>query len=186
MNKTSTTIAAILFSIVAFIGLSVFSLAGYGISTYNTAKNLQITYEAKADANKADFDNVIKVISQTAQVSRSQLDKLQQIYTSYADARTNDSANSIMNWVQESVPNVDTTTMNNLQNIIVSSRNTWTERQKELVDISREYNTKLVVFPNNLILGLFGFKQIDPTIITSDLTDRAFETGKDNSTKLEF
>lgn len=185
--KTTAIIAAILIGIVTFLGIGVVSVSLYGVGLYNEANTLVTTYDAKVSANKADFDNVTKVISQTAQVSKAQLDKLQNIYTSYAQARTGqDAAGAIMKWVQESVPNVDTTTMNNLQNIIVASRNGWTERQKELVDISREYNTMLARFPSNIILGVLGFKKIDPLVVTSENTEKAFETKQDNNTKLDL
>lgn len=187
MKKTTSIIAAIILTVMLALGLGVLSLGGYGIGLYNQAKTLNNQYSAKISANKADFDNVTKVISQTAQVSKAQLDKLREIYNSYAEARTGkDASKAIMNWVQESVPNVDTTTMNNLQNIIVSSRNGWTERQKELVDISREYNLMLEKFPSNVILGFLGFKLIDPLVITSSATEEAFETKKDDNIKLDF
>jgi hypothetical protein len=182
--KTTTIVATVITSILAIILLFGVSLMGYGVSTYNTATDLKNQYEAKISANKADFDNVKKVILQTAQVSKTQLDKLQEIYVKYADARTSDVTGAVMNWVQEAVPNIDTSTMNNLQNIIVSSRNSWTNRQKELVDISREYNLLLVKFPSNILLSVFGFKKIDPLVITSTETEKAFETGKDDNTNV--
>lgn len=186
-TKTKSIIAAFIFSIAALIGCSVVSVGAYSISAYNTAITLKTGYDAKIKANEADFDNLSKKISQTAQVSKAQLEKLKDIYTSYAEARTgNGDKGAIMNWVQESVPNVDTSTMNNLQNIIVSSRNSWTERQKELVDISREYNTNLNTFPTNLILGVFGFQKINPLVVSSENTQKAFQTQQDNNTDLNF
>lgn len=185
--KTTAITAAAIATILAVFGLGLLSLGIFGVDTYNQAQTLKTTYEAKVDANKTDFDNMIKVISQTSQVSKAQLEKLKDIYTSYAEARSGEGASkAIMNWVQESVPNVDTTTMNNLQNIIVSTRNGWTERQKELVDISREYNTLLARFPTNIFLGWFRFQKIDPNIVTSKNTEESFKSGEDNSYKLDL
>lgn len=182
--KTNIIIAVAL-GVAALVILAALGLVGYGIGIYNQANTLKTTYEAKIGANKADFDNVSKVIGQTAQVSKAQLEKLKDIYTSYAEARTGkDAGKAVMNWIKESVPNVDTSTMNNLQNIIVASRNGWTERQKELVDISREYNTMLATFPSNVLLGLFGFQKIDPLVVTSANTENAFQTKQDNNTNL--
>ena len=89
-----------------------------------------------------------------------------------------------MKWVQESVPNVDTTTMNNLQNIITGSRDAWTMRQKELIDLNRQHDQILNVFPSGFILKMLGRKSINITIITSDKTETAFATGKDNDTQV--
>lgn len=171
-------------SIIAALILVFGSLAGYGITLFNTSNTLKLTYEAKVSSNEADFDNMKKVIGQTAQVSKAQMDKLKEIYVEYADARSSDASKAIMNWVQEAVPNIDASTFNNLQNIIVSSRNGWTARQRELVDISREYNTLLVKFPSNIFLGFFGFQKINPLIISSSDTKESFKTGEDNDTNL--
>ena len=67
---------------------------------------------------------------------------------------------------------------------VTSSRDAWTMRQVELVDISREYNQKLVTFPSNVILKMLGFQKIVPNVITSSSTEKAFETGKDDETKV--
>jgi hypothetical protein len=174
-----------LLSLLTIILVSVVFLFGYTVSAYNTANTLKISYEAKISANQADFDNMKKVISQSAEVSDVQFQKLQEIFVSYADARTDEASGALMRWVQESVPNVDTQVMTNLQNIIVAQRNGWTSRQKELVDISREFNGMLVRFPSNFLLGsIFGMKKIDPLVITSTSTQETFQTGLDDDKKL--
>jgi len=113
------------------------------------------------------------------------MEVLKDIFVSYADARTADGNDKqLMTWVKESVPNVDTSTLNNLQNIIVGSRDAWTMRQKELVDLSREHTKLLRVFPSSLVLGLLGRKPVDITIVTSARTEKAFATGKDEDTQV--
>jgi len=99
----------------------------------------------------------------------------------YAQARTGTGdKGAIMSWIQESVPNVDTTTFNNLQNIIVSSRDGFTMRQKELLDLSREHNTMLGQIPWGSILRAMGRNAIEITIVTSSRTEESFESGKDD------
>ncbi len=155
------------------------------IGMYNDAASLQNTYQAKISANKAEFDNLKKKISQVTQVTEMQMAKLEQLFARYAEARTSESDNLLMNWVQETVPNVDQNTFVTLQNLIIGSRNAWTMRQTELVDIARQFNERLVTFPSNLVLKLFGFSKLDPKIITSTSTEKAFETGKDDNTDLK-
>ena len=180
--KKTLVIGAVL--IICAFTLFGFGAIGYGVSLFNTANTLKNTYEAKISANQADFDNLKKVIQQTANISEVQMEKLKEIYVQYADARTSDAAGAILNFVTEAVPNIDTTTFTNLQNIIVANRTSWTNRQKELVDISREYNLLLVRFPSNIVLGIFGFQKINPLVITSEATEEAFRTKQDNDTKL--
>jgi hypothetical protein len=180
-NKLGCMVASVVcggFMLVALI------LGVWLMGQYNTAASLKNTYESKVKANEVDFDNMWKKIQQVAQVTSAQKDALKEIFTSYAQARTTESKNLLSSWIKESVPNVDTSTFNNLQNIIVGSRDGWTMRQKELVDISRQYNEMLVRFPGNMILGMFGFQKIDPKIITSSRTEEAFSTGKDDNVDL--
>jgi hypothetical protein len=89
-----------------------------------------------------------------------------------------------MTWIKESIPNVDVKTFDNLQNIIVSSRDSWTMRQKELVDLSREHEKLLNMFPSGVILKMLGHKSIEIVIVTSTATEEAFKSGKDDNTKL--
>ena len=169
-----------------FIGIVVLSitLLSIGVGTYNQASRLKNTYDSKIASNRAELDNVKKKISQVAQVSNAQMKSLEEIYNGYAKSRTPEGSGRLMSWIKEAIPNVDQSTFKNLQNIITGSRDAWTMRQTELVDISREYNQMLVTFPSNVFLKMFGFEKINPKVITSDSTEKSFETGKDNETKV--
>lgn len=166
--------------------LSAIVAAIWGVTTYNNAAGLRNLYEAKVKANSASFDNMWKTISQSAQVTDKQKDALKDIFTSYAGARTTGGSQdgSLMKWVTESIPNVDTSVYKTLMNTITSTRDGWTMRQLELVDIARQYNEALVQFPTNVFLGAFGFKPIDAKVITSDRTEKAFSSGRDDEVKL--
>lgn len=170
-----------LFGIVIVAAIVLFAT---GVGMYNNASTLKNQYEAKLSANHAELDNVKKKISQVAQVSDEQMKSLEKLFVGYADARTSKSTNQLMTWIKETVPNVDQKTFLNLQNIITSSRDAWTMRQTELVDIAREYNKLLVVFPSNIILKMLGFEKIVPNVVTSTSTEKAFATGKDDETKV--
>ncbi len=163
--------------------LFIITIIGMVISTSNTEATLRTAIETKQKDNQSEFDNLFKKISQVAQVSEKQMSALKDIFVSHAEARTGDNdGGSLMKWVQESVPNVDTSTFKNLQNIITSSRDAWTMRQKELLDLSREHTKLLRIFPSNIILSMLGRKEINIVIITSSRTQAAFETGKDDDT----
>lgn len=161
------------------------TVVGYGFNIYNTEATLETTYNAKVADNTSEFDNMWKKIQQVAQVPIAQKDALKDIFTSYAEARTGKGdGGSLMKWIQESVPTISTKTFENVQNIIVSSRDSWTMRQKELVDLSREYNNNLAVKPRGWFLGWMGFKVIVPKVITSSKTGEAFVSGKDDDVNL--
>lgn len=182
--KLSTLITiGVLGSLLAVAGVLLTTVA----SVYNRHVTLTSLYDAKLKSNHAEFDNLFKKLSQSAQVTDMQKDALRQIFNEYATARTTGGAadGSLMKWIKEVVPNVDVTVYKNLQNLIVTSRDSWTRNQNELVDVAREYNVFIRSFPNNLVAMAFGWKQIDAKVITSTHTEQSFETGVDDSVDLK-
>lgn len=172
--------------VLSIIVVVVIILASSFIGTYNNATDFNVGIKAKIEDNKNEFDNMKKKICQVAQVSTAQMEALAEIFNGYAKARSGSGNDDklIMKWISESIPNVDTSTFKNLQNIIVSSRDSWTMRQKELIDLQREYNRLLKRFPSNIMLSILGFKEIDIPVIISDNTEKTFETKRDNDTSV--
>jgi len=74
--------------------------------------------------------------------------------------------------------------MNNLQNIIIGSRDSWTMRQKELLDLKREHDNLIDVFPSSVVCGILGREKIDVTIVVSLKAEQDFKSGSDNDIKL--
>ena len=184
-STMSKTIIAVIGVLVIFF--SIFLIGGISvISTYNQESVLKNLYDAKVKANSADFDNTWKKISQSYQVADSNKDALKEVFNGYATARTGTgSKDPAMLWIKEAIPNADLSIYKQVLNIITSSRDGWTDRQKELVDISRQYNQNLSVFPSNFVLKMFGFQYLDAKVITSTRTEQAFESGKDDDVDLK-
>jgi len=176
MNKTSV----IILSVVGLFVLMFFIFVTMIVSIANKEVSIRTAIEQKQRDNKSEFDNLFKKISQTAQVSEKAMSVLKDILIGHAQARNTKGDNSVFNWIQESVPNVDMTVFNNLQNIITSSRDSFTMRQKELLDFKREHDILLKSFPSGMILSFLGRKPIDVQIITSTRSEKAFEMGKDD------
>lgn len=174
----------ILVTTLAGLLISSLILGGYVVGVNNTASTLKVSYESKIKSNQGEFDNMWKKIQQTAQIPEQKKEAFRQIFNEYATARNSGGENQIMTWVTESVPDVNLNSYDDLMNIIVSSRNSWTMKQTELVGISEEYNKMLVVFPSGLVMRMFGHTRIDPLVITSEKTQEAFGQGLDNDIKL--
>lgn len=164
--------------------VSVVSFASLVIGTVNKDARLRNLITAKQRDNQSEHDNMWKKIQQVAQCTDEQMKRMQEIYTSHAAARTGEGGKPSWSWVKESIPNIDTKTFTNLQNIVTSSRDAWTQRQKELLDFKREHDDLLSVFPTAQICALLGREKIDVTIVTSTRTEESFKTGKDDSTNL--
>lgn len=175
-------------SVLVFSLLFVGVLASTVISTSNREIDLRTTIETKQVDNKNEFDNMWKKISQSVQVTDKQKDALKDIFVGYASARSGGKQagdNSFINAVQEAIPTVDTKVWANLQNIIIGSRDSFTMRQKELLDLNREHKALLRKFPSGFILStLFGRKEINIVIVTSSKSEEAFNSGKDDDVNL--
>jgi len=168
-------------SVVAIMVLGGGILFGTCIGISNEEKSLRNLISAKQTDNKSEFDNMWKKISTTAEVSQGQKEALKEIFESHASARKGQSSGgALATWIQESVPNVDLSTYNNLQNIIVASRDGWTMRQKEIIDMKRTHDNLIDLFPSSMVLGFLGREKINIQIVTSSRTEESFETGLDD------
>jgi len=175
------------------IGMGVFCLlvvivvAFSLIGTLNTEGRLRTAIEAKQTDNTSEFDNMWKKISQVAQIPEQKKNALMDIFNSHAKARSGgQKGGSLALWIKESVPNVDLKVFDNLQNIIVASRDRWTMRQKELIDLNRERTQMFRVIPSNIFLAIVGRQEGDVkiTVVTSSRTEKSFQTGKDDDVDL--
>lgn len=163
-----------------FFGLIIGSM---WISYSNQEINLRNLIVAKQKDNQSQLDNTIKKISQSAQVSQEQMTLIKQIIIGNSSARhTNGGA--LVLAIREAVPNLSSTsqTFINLQNIIVAARDRWTMDQTELLDLNREHNNLLQMFPSSLFVG--SRPKIHVTIVTSARTQKSFATGQDNNVNL--
>lgn len=168
--------AALLFGVVSLV---------WGVSTYNTQAGLLNQYEMKIKDNQNSFDVMWKKISQVCQIADAKKDAFKEIFSGYAAARTVQGSGQVMNWIKENAPaNVDLKVFDNAQNIVVASRDSFAARQTELISIAESYNLNMVTMPRGFVLKLFGFKNIDPKIVTSSRTEEAFSSGRDDDTSL--
>jgi len=171
--------------VVVVLVITVLICGIYGVSVHNREVGLRNTISAKHTDNESEFDNMVKKIGQSAQVTDKQVESLKEIFNEHAKARGgSQSGGSLALWIKESVPNVDTSTFNNLQNIITGSRDRWTMRQKELVDLKREHDNLLDKFPSSMVCGILGRQKISITIVTSTRAKAAMQTGVDDDTEV--
>lgn len=183
MNKTLLTLGG-------FLGLGIvlaFVLLAMGVSFHNSEVTLRNTITAKQTDNKNEMDAMWKNIAQTAQVAEKDRESLSAIFKEYASARTGTGdSKPIMNWIKEAVPNVQVNSdvFKNLMNIIVSQRDGFKFRQKELLDFGREHDNLIMKFPGNIFASILGRKHIELVIVTSTRTENAFKTGKDDEVNL--
>jgi hypothetical protein len=157
----------------------VFMLLLWAMGVSNKEAQMRNQIVAKQKDNTSEYDNTWKKITQAAQVTDAQKQALMEIIVGNSKARNN-GGGSLATFVHEAVPNVDTSTFNQLMNIITSSRDGFTMRQKELLDFKRAHDNMIDTMPGGLVLSFLGRQKIDVTIVTSTRTDNAFKSGKDD------
>ena len=155
------------------------------MSWSNVERSQRNLIVAKQKDNTSEFDNLKKKINGVVSIPEAKFNALQDIFVEHAQARTSggNKDGSLMKWVQESVPNVDKAgdIYDQVMNIVVASRDSWTQRQKELLDMKRVHDNIIDLGFRGLFLSqVIGRQKIDVTIVTSVATKRAFETGEDN------
>lgn len=168
-----------------------FSLVMTLMSWQNVEVKQRNLIVAKQKDNTSEFDSMKKKIASVASIPEAQFDSLKELFTSHAEARTAGGSRdgSLMKWVQESIPNVDKSTeiYTQVMNIVVGSRDAWTQRQKEILDMSRVHNDILDVgFRGLFLTQILNRERIDVVIVTSANTKKVFELGEDNDDGVLF
>jgi hypothetical protein len=170
----------------AIVGVLLIGIITVGVM-YVSASNTEVRLRNQAEAiqldNQNEFDNMWKTISQTTQVTAAERESVERIILAHAEARGT-GGGTFINAVRESMPNVDSTTFQNLQNIIVAARDRFTGRQRQLIDIKREHDNLLMTFPSSLFVG--GRGRLEITVVTSTRTEETFRSGQDNDIDLEL
>lgn len=182
MEKSSMKVVAVVAvgAVVALLAVT------YVVSTVNTEVRLRNDLTAKQTDNVSEYDSLWKKIEQAAQVTQAQKRALLEIVTAHAEARGGGARGAVANWIHESVPDVDTTTFDNLQNIITASRDRFAMRQKELLALKSRHDSMLDSFPSGNILAVFDRDRIDVTVVTSTKADEVFERGRDDDVELSL
>lgn len=181
MNKTLLAVLG-----VAGVGiLLALILFGMGVSFHNQEVRLRNLITNKQTDNKNEMDAMWKNIAQTAQVAEKDRASLMEIFNGYAQGRAGtDPKTPLVNWIKEAVPNIPAGTFDKLMNIIVSQRDGFKFRQKEILDFKREHDNLLTTFPNVVFASILGRNKIDVVIVTSTRTEEAFKSGKDDNVTL--
>lgn len=154
------------------------------MSAHNKEVEMRNAVTQKQVDNQNQYDNLWKKINQAAQIPPAQVKATKEILSAYVEGRGGVKGAAMFKFLHEAVPNIDTSTFNKLQDIIVSSRDGFTARQRELTDLKREHDNVLQRAPSSWFVG--GRPRINIKIVTSAKAEEAFKTGMDNDVKLDL
>lgn len=176
MSKTLIVAGSILFMFM--IGLC--SVVG----TNNNLIKKEQALKAQYEQNQNVYDNYWKKVKEIAQVPDMYADKLKDVYTAAIEGRYGKSGMKAQwAWVKEQNPQFSDKTFIKIQQVMEGGRKDFENNQKILLDMKRDYETSLGVFPNNMVAGFLGFPKIDLKkigIVTSEKTEDVFKSKKDN------
>jgi hypothetical protein len=167
--------------IVAIVSLVLIGVIVLGM--YVSYNNKEVALRNQAIAVQKDLHNQLdlttKKISQTAQVTKLQMDSIKDIIIGNSQARGK-SNGSLATLVHEAVPDIAPTTpaFTNLQNIIAGARDSYATKQTLLLDVKREHDNLLDKVPSGWFVG--GRPRIEVQIVTSSRVEESFRSGVDD------
>ncbi len=162
----------------AFVLLGVL-VAVSGLSVVNKEVELRNSITAQQTANTASFDKMWKVLKTKAGVVGQYKDDFQSIWPEIIKGRYS-SGDTLMKWVQERNPKFDSSLYQDLMTSVEAERAQFLRDQKLLISKHQERKDILGKPVSGFVLRNFGnAEEMDITVVTSDETQEAFETGKE-------
>ena len=182
MQKTILIVAALVFALLLVVAGST---AVYTIGVRNEAVELETQFSAQVEANKSTYDKMWKIIQQKAGVSQQYASDFKANFSAIMTGRYGNPDNrekSLMLWIKEKNPEFSIDLYKDLNRSVEALRTEFDLSQKKMIDIKRVHDNLRLKFPSSL--AMFGKSELQLKMVTSDRTDKAFETGKDDNVDL--
>jgi len=172
-------IAVLAVAIVVFVG-------GYFLMSWsyqNQETELRNLANQKQEVCAAHFDKMWKTIQQVAQVPDAAKQAFREMYEPLISGRYSaDSGGVFMKWIQEQNPAFDWTLYGRVQTTVIAERESFFKDQEALLDVKREHTNLIQKRPGRWFLDPSDTLKV--TIITSEKTKEAYETGEENDVDL--
>lgn len=179
MEKSKIKLWPIILIIIIIIGI------GSGMTMWsqrNHAVRLHNKVEAQYKDNQNEYDNMWKKFKELTQVTDLQAEQMKDVYTDLISGRYNDE-NLLFKSIQESNPQLTSDVYVQLQREISAGRESFKNCQTKILDVVREYNDYVETKIFMIVLGKEPL-DVDDYVITSDKTEDAFDSKKDDEIKL--
>lgn len=180
MFKVTAGIIAII--IAALLALMVVCVGGYVISVRNKAASLEVQFKAQVSANQSTYDKMWKSVIEKAGVTKQYANDFKENYAAIMENRygnPDNRSNSMMLWIQEKNPDFDASLYKDISRTIEAGRVEFDISQKKMIDIKMQHDQLLTQFPSSL--AMFGKTELVLKLVTSDRTEKAFESGRDSA-----
>ena len=170
-SSKNYTIIGIIIAIVFIIGI------GFAMNINYSNKEVKLTnqFNMEMKNREATFDNMFKVVNQTAQVAEKYKESFKDIYVHITSERYSKDDGVLMKWIQESNPNFDSKLYDKLASEIEIKRQEFLMVQRKLMDIENQHNNLLDMIPSSWFLS--GKQRLEYKVISSTHSKQVMETG---------
>lgn len=183
-----------------FLLLLIYLITIY-IRFYNRSVELEAAVTAQYQANQNKYDEMWKVIQETAQVPDKYKDDFKELLVTEVPAKYGpEGSKAMFQWFQDRDLELPEGIYGRVQDVIEGNRAEFRQRQDLILDQQRAYRTHLQRFGHGFLASIGGFPRaaigthapqkdtdgdgkmtvFDYEIVTSDRTARAFETSRDD------
>lgn len=172
--------------VIGIVAVFVVGVLGVSFVQYsNTEIRLRNQIDAQQEANKTVFDQTWKIIQQQAGVASEYKDSFREVYGEIMQERySNKRGGALFSWIHEHNPEFDSSLFAKVMSSIEVQRTQFTAVQKRLIDLKREHDDMLEVFPSSLFLAVAGRQPVNIQIVTSTKTEETFKTGTEDDVDL--
>lgn len=154
------------------------SMVIWGIGVSNSERTLRNKIEAQQEDTEIFYTKLWEILKLKAGVTEEYAEQFKEIQFGIMEGRYS-TGGEMMKWIQEANPEFDASLYKDLMNSIEGERNGFFIEQKKLIDMQKQHKDMLVTFPKKLILK--NREIVEITVLKNAATQKAFETGTDES-----
>lgn len=183
-------IFAVIAGILVILFVLIVGSLGLGyLSFSNRAAGFEVDIKAAYTNNQNVYDNGYKKVTEIAQVPQMETDAMKQLYDGTMKGRYGaDGSKAMMQFIKEQNPTIDQASYRKIQQTIEIFRNEFQANQTKLISEKQEYERYLTATTSGRIYNFVGhYPRIDLSvydIVTSDRTESAFKTKRDEAINL--
>jgi hypothetical protein len=173
----------VVIAIAGFIGLVVAACFASYVSAFNYGNQMEQSLAASQTDNRNIFAQYGQKVAEVAQVPAMYRDDLEKVVTAAIEGRYGEGGSrAAFQWIQEQNPTIDASLYKSIQQVIEAGRSNFENGQRRMIDLRRQYQTKLGSFWFGLWLRIAGYPKVDLAkfdIVSTDKANAVFEAGKE-------
>lgn len=168
------------------------AIIGLAIMVFVSANNTANAFDQKVKYEHANNRQILATygnkMADASQVTDMARDDIVKISKAAIEGRYGaEGSKAVFQAIQEQNPSVDPELYRKLQQMVEAGRTEFQNSQTRLLDIKRSYETALGSFPQGFIMKALGFPKVPLdtyNIVTSERSDKAFQTGQEGPLQL--